>query len=354
MRFAFFGSSLVSAYWNGACTYYRGLLRCLHERGHEIDFYEPIAYERQQHRDIEDPEYARVTIYPAESEQQVLEAVAAARGRAPDVVVKCSGVGVFDELLEQALLDCGAPVTIYWDVDAPATLARMEADPGDALRARIADFDLVLTYGGGEPVVRRYGALGARDCIPVPNALDPTTHHPVRPRAALRTDLCFLGNRLPDREARVEDFFFGAAAAAPERSFLLGGSGWEDRVRACGAVRYLGHVSTRDHNALNCSALSVLNVSRESMAANGFSPATRVFEAAGAGACLITDEWEGIDAVLEPGREVLVARDGAHVADLLAGLDRERARAIGAAARTRVLAEHTYADRAAQVEAILT
>ena len=354
MRFAFFGSSLVSAYWNGACTYYRGLLRCLHERGHEIDFYEPIAYGRQEHRDIDDPEYARVTIYPADSEEQVLDAVETARRRRPDVVVKCSGVGVFDELLEQALLDLGAPVTIHLDVDAPATLARMEADPDDPLRARIADFDLVLTYGGGEPVVRRYRALGARDCIPVPNALDPTTHHPVKPRPELRSDLAFLGNRLPDREARVENFFFGAAAVAPQRAYLLGGSGWEDRVqRTAGGVRYLGHVSTRDHNALNCSALTVLNISRESMASNGFSPATRVFEAAGAGACLITDEWEGIDEVLEPGREVLVACDGAHVAELLEGLDRERAAAIGAAARTRVLAKHTYAHRAAQVEEIL-
>jgi spore maturation protein CgeB len=355
MRFAFFGSSLVSAYWNGACTYYRGLLRCLHERGHEIDFHEPIAYGRQEHRDIDDPDYARVTIYPADTEEQVLAAVERARERAPDVVVKCSGVGVFDELLEQALLDLGAPVTIHWDVDAPATLARMEADVDDPLRARIANFDLVLTYGGGEPVVRRYRALGARDCIPVPNALDPTTHHPVPPCAQLRSDLAFLGNRLPDREARVDEFFFGAAAAAPDRAFLLGGSGWEDRVQCvAGGVRYLGHVSTRDHNALNCSALSVLNISRESMATNGFSPATRVFEAAGAGACLITDEWEGLDEVLEPGREVLVACDGAHVAELLEGLDAERARAIGAAARARVLATHTYAERAAQVEGILT
>ncbi|HEV2784937.1 MAG TPA: glycosyltransferase [Solirubrobacteraceae bacterium] len=354
MRFAFFGSSLVSAYWNGACTYYRGLLRCLHERGHEIDFYEPVAYGRQEHRDIADPGYARVVIYPAQDEEQVRQAVAAARRSAPDVVVKCSGVGVFDELLEDALLSIGAPVTIYWDVDAPATLARMEADPRDALRERIADFALVLTYGGGEPVVRRYRALGARDCIPVPNALDPTTHHPVAPRAELRADLSFLGNRLPDREARVEDYFFGAVAVAPQRSFLLGGNGWEDRVqRENGNLRYLGHVSPRDHNALNCSALSVLNVSRESMASNGFSPATRVFEAAGAGACLITDEWEGIDEVLEPDREVLVARDGAHVAELLDGLSEERARAIGAAARERVLAQHTYMQRAAQVEAIL-
>ncbi|MCA1689784.1 MAG: glycosyltransferase [Actinobacteria bacterium] len=351
MRFAFFGSSLVSSYWNGACTYYRGLIRGLHARGHEIVFYEPIAYRRQEHRDIGDPDYARVVIYPAETEAEVLGVVDRARGA--DVVVKCSGVGVHDHLLEAAVLDLGAPVTIFWDVDAPATLGRMEADPEDPLRARIADFDLVLTYGGGDPVVSRYAALGARDCIPVYNALDPTTHFPVRPRAEWRADLAFLGNRLPDREARVEEFFFGAAAAAAGRVFLLGGAGWEDRVREASSVRYVGHVSPADHNALNSSALAVLNVSRESMAANGFSPATRVFEAAGAGACLITDAWEGIEGFLEPGSEVLVAAGGAEVAGHVAALDPRRARRIGAAARARVLGGHTYDLRAEQVEAIL-
>jgi spore maturation protein CgeB len=353
MRFAFFGSSLVSSYWNGACTYYRGLVRCLHARGHEVSFYEPIAYDRQRHRDIDDPPYARVVIYEAQTEQQVLRTVESARGQA-DVAVKCSGVGVHDELLEAAVLELGAPVTIFWDVDAPATLARMEADPDDSLRARICDYDFVLTYGGGEPVVRRYRALGARECVPIYNALDPTTHHPAPPREELRADLSFLGNRLPDREARVEDFFFGALTAAPRRRFLLGGNGWEDRAPAHANLRYLGHVSPRDHNALNCSALSVLNVSRDSMAANGFSPATRVFEAAGAGACLITDSWEGIDEFLEPETEVLVACDGTQVAALLDGLDPARARRIGEAARARVLDRHTYADRAAQVEALLT
>jgi len=351
MRFAFFGSSLVSSYWNGACTYYRGLLRCLYARGHELTFYEPIAYERQQHRDIEDPAYARVVVYPADTEAQVLRALESARGTA-DIVVKCSGVGVHDELLEAGVLDLNAPVSIFWDVDAPATLARMEADPADPLREHVASYDLVLTYGGGQPVVRRYRALGARDCVPVYNALDPTTHHPVAPRKDLGADLAFLGNRLPDREARVEEFFFRAVGLLPERRFLLGGSGWEDRVREPN-LRYLGHVTTREHNALNCSPLSVLNVSRESMAANGFSPPTRIFEAAGASACVITDAWEGVETFLTPGEEVLVAHDGAEVAEVLEQLDAPRARRIGAAARARILEAHTYAHRAAQVEAIL-
>src|SRR5581483_5181738 len=254
--------------------------------------------------------------------------------------------------LEQAVAEAAHARTIYWDVDAPATLDRIARDPADRFRALVPRYDLILTYGGGEPVVRGYLALGARACVPIYNALDPATHYPAAPSPRFACDLVFLGNRLPDREARAGEFFFRPAAERPARAFLLGGSGWGDRALPSN-VRALGHVSTREHNALNSSALAVLNVSRDSMARYGFSPATRVFEAAGAGACVITDAWDGVAQFLEPGREVLVARDGGEVAALLDGLTLERARAIGRAALARVLAEHTYAHRAAELEALL-
>jgi len=352
MRIAFFGSSLVSAYWNGACTYYRGIVRALDARGHRVTFYEPAAFERQAHRDIDDPGWAEVIVYEPSDERAVREVVAGAA--AADVVVKASGVGVFDTVLEEAVAELEGPeARIFWDVDAPATLAAMEGDPENPLRELIPSYEMVFTYGGGRPVIDRYLALGARSCTPIYNALDPQTHHPEPPRPELACDLAFLGNRLPDREARVEEFFFGAVEGLPRRSFLLGGNGWDDRVGSLGNVRYLGHVPPGDHNALNRSALAVLNVSRESMASNGWSPATRVFEVAGAGACLITDEWQGLEDFLAPEEEVLVAGDGAEVAELLAGLDPDRAGAIGEAARERVLAEHTYDRRAEQVEATL-
>src|SRR5689334_22818038 len=122
---AFFASSLVSAYWNGAATYYRGIVRALHERGHRVRFYEPDAYGRQQHRDIADPEWAEVVVYPGEGDHHALAMVEDARGA--DLVVKASGVGVFDALLEQAVLELQSPTTrvAFWDVDAPATLDRM-------------------------------------------------------------------------------------------------------------------------------------------------------------------------------------------------------------------------------------
>ena len=351
MRFAIFGSSLVSAYWNGACTYYRGIVRALHARGHQVTFFEPDAYDRQAHRDIADPEWATVVVYPALDEASVREVVARAAGF--DVVAKTSGVGVYDELLEAAVLELpGVGARIFWDVDAPATLGRMERDSGDWLRSLLGGYDLVLTYGGGEPVIERYTALGARACIPVYNALDPDTHHPAPARADLAADLTLLANRLPDREARVQEFFFDAVARSPDRRFLLGGNGWADRGGP-GNLRLLGHVAPGEHNAVNCSALAVLNVTREDMVTNGWSPATRVLEAAGAGACVISDTWLGMDEFLEPGREVLLAASGAEVASLLADLEPGDARALGEAARQRMLGEHTYAHRASQIEEIL-
>jgi spore maturation protein CgeB len=351
-RIAFFGSSLVSAYWNGAATYYRGLVRALHERGYDVTFYEPDAYERQAHRDIPDPDWARVVVYSAHGEEGVARALDEARGA--DIIVKASGVGVFDELLEAAVLACKAPhaLAIFWDVDAPATLDRFERDPSDSLRALIPRYDMVLTYGGGDPVVDAYSSAGARLCVPIYNALDASTHYPVAAEPRFDADLGFLGNRLPDRERRVEEFFLAAATALPAHRFLLGGNGWHDKAVPAN-VNYVGHVYTRDHNAFNCSTRAVLNISRESMARYGFSPATRVFEAAGAGACLITDAWTGIELFLEPGREVLVAAGGEEVAAHMAALDPARAREIGTAARRRVLAEHTYAQRVLQFESLI-
>ena len=352
MKIAFFGSSLVSSYWNGAATYYRGLLKALSALGHDITFYEPDAFERQQHRDMADPDWARVIVYPATSDgwQRALERAT----READVLVKASGIGIFDAELATAVPDARAPATtaIYWDVDAPATLDGIAADPDHHLRRAIPRYHLVLTYGGGDPVVRAYHKVGARHCEPVYNALDPDTHHAVPVRDDFACDLSFLGNRLPDREARVEEFFLKPAARLPERNFLLGGAGWNDKPMPPN-VRVLGHVGTGDHNAFFCSALATLNVNRESMARFGFSPPTRIFEAAGAGACLISDAWAGIEAFLEPGREILIASNGEGVAACLDRVTPQIASEIGTAARKRILGAHTYAHRARQVAEIL-
>jgi spore maturation protein CgeB len=350
-RIAFYGSSLVSSYWNGAATYYRGLLRNLAGLGYDITFYEPDAYERQKHRDMDAPGWATSVIY--QTTDNAMRAVIAEAARA-DVVVKASGVGIFDDELLEGVMKAARrdALRIFWDVDAPATLADIRASTMHPLRKALPRLDAVLTYGGGPPVVDAYTALGARRCIPVYNGLDPTTHYTVPFEAPFAGDLGFLGNRLPDREQRVEEFFLKPAAMLPRRRFTIGGSGWAGKAMPRN-VRKLGHVYTHQHNAFNSSNRAVLNIARDSMAAVGFSPATRVFEAAGAGACLITDQWEGIELFLTPGEEILVARDGQDVAEQLAALTPEKARAIGLSAQARVLDHHSYASRAIEVDSIL-
>jgi len=350
MNLYVFGSSLTSCYWNGAATYYRGIYKNLHRLGHQITFAEPDIYNRQQNRDCAAIGYANVRVYetPRDLKTVLSEACNA------DLVVKHSGVGADDEWLESEILNCGSARTrtAFWDVDAPATLARVEENPEDPFRGLIPHYDFVFTYGGGDPVIQHYLRLGARNCTPIYNALDPDTHHPVPSDPGLQCDLVFVGNRLPDREARVEQFFFRAAELAPEFQFVLGGEGWGSK-RLPKNVRYIGHVGTASHNVINCSARMLLNINRESMAKVGFSPPTRVFEAAGAGACLITDSWLGVEQFFEPDREILVASSAQEVVRHLRQTSFEQAQLIGSAMRARALNDHTYQMRALQVDQTL-
>ena len=350
MKIFVFGSSLTSSYWNGAATYYRGIYKNLAELGFQITFAEPDAYGRQQHRDDEDFSYAEVIVYESPRDIPFL----IKRASDADLVIKHSGVGVDDALLEEAVLGCKSENTqvAFWDVDAPATLASVESNVFHPFRSLIPEYDYIFTYGGGPPVIEHYERLGARVCHPIYNAVEPKTHHPVKADREKKCDLVFVGNRLPDREKRVEDFFLAAAEQAPEFQFALGGEGWGGK-KLPSNVRWFGHVGTNDHNVVNCSARMVLNLNRDSMANVGFSPPTRVFEAAGAAACLITDYWQGIDTFFEPGCEILVARNAGEIVDLLRTVDAKLAREMGEAMRKRALLEHTYALRALQVREIL-
>jgi spore maturation protein CgeB len=310
MRIFVFGSSITSSYWNGAATYYRGIYKQLRALGHRITFAEPDAYSRLQNRDAGDFSYVETVVYKEAEEIPALLKQAAEC----DLVVKHSGVGVFDELLEEKVLECRSANTrvAFWDVDAPATLSRVETNPADAFRALIPEYDFIFTYGGGVPVVDHYQRLGAANCHPI----------------------------------------FRAAELAPDLRFALGGEGWGGK-RLPPNVRWIGHVGTGDHNRVNCSARMVLNINRDSMAGVGYSPPTRVFEAAGSGACLITDRWTGIEQFFTPEKEILVAGSAEEIISCLRTTSAARAKEIGQNMRARALRDHTYALRAKEVGAVL-
>jgi len=263
-------------------------------------------------------------------------------------------VGAEDERLEKEVLNCQSRKTkvAFWDVDAPATLARTEGDAADPFRKLIPHYYAIFTYGGGPHVISHYRQLGARLCMPIYNALDPETHYPVIAEPELVCDLAFVGHRLPVREARVEEFFLNAAASAPDLSFVLGGEGWGDKKLPAN-VRWIGHVASDRHNVVNCSARMVLNINRDSMAKVGFSPPTRVFEAAGAGACVITDAWEGIEQFFTPDSEILCAASGEEVITQLRRFNEVQSIKIGSAMLLRAMHQHTYELRAREVDAAL-
>jgi spore maturation protein CgeB len=346
MKMFVFGSSIVSSYWNGAATYYRGLYKHLAKLGHEITFAAPDAYGRQEHRDAEDVSYVQSLVYrPGADVDAMLQRAAIA-----DVVIKHSGLGADDELLEQRVLECSShSIVCFWDVDAPATIARMQNNPDDPMRSAVSRYDAILTYGGGPGIRDVYIELGARAYYSIYNGLDADTHHPVPAEPELKCDVAFIGNRLPDREQRVENLFLKAAELAPDKVFLLGGEGWGDKPMPEN-VRWIGHVPTHRHNAVNCSAGMVMNINRSSMAAYGYAPPTRVFEVAGAGACMMCDEWPGIGDFFEPGKEILVIDSAKEVVAALALHDGSSRRQIGLAFHARALRDHAYAQRAKDAE----
>lgn len=350
MTIAFFGSGILSAYRNGTATYCRGVIKALYEKGYRTVFYEPDLPDRRGYEDINEPEWVQVKTYdPTFSAAHLMLDEASTA----DIIIKASGVGVLDAWLEAEILTLKREnnLLVFWDMEAPLTLKKLEENPVDPFRLLIPRYDLVLVNGGGKPVIRSYNRLGAKACYVINNAADLAVHYPVPAQVKYQADMIFLGNRLPDREARVWDFFFAPATRLPHKKFLLGGSGWET-IHLPPNVGNLGHVFTADHNVLNASAQTVLHISRHSMAAVGYSPSPRLFEAAAAGACIITDYWDGINEFFEPDREILVAKNGKEVEVLLEQIDEKRRIAIGEAALNRVHTSHTYNLRARQLDEI--
>ena len=344
-----FGSSLVSSHRNEDAGYWRGLLRALHSSGHRISFYEPDAFGRQQHRDLAgDPDYARVVVYAAgvSGLSRALHDASHA-----DVVIKTSGVGVFDRELEESVLalrEHGRAV-VYWDLDAIATLRRLHLDAEDYFRPLVSEYDLVLARGAGESVARAYELAGARRCISTDPGVDPDEHRPAPIDPRFEGALGYLGPRLAERDGGVSAFFFGAARSLPGERFLLGGDGWRGIPDAPANVLVVGHVHSADRDAFCGTPRGLLCFGAEDVPRLGPASMQQLLEAASAGACLFTDRWQRLERMFEPDRECVVVRDGAELAARLRELTPEAAALTGARARRRVLEQHTYERRGQEV-----
>jgi spore maturation protein CgeB len=351
MDIAFFGATLVSAYANGAATYFRGLLRALDQLGHRVVYFEPADMARLSHRDIVDPDWVRIVRFDLDGagvEAAIDEAAQA------DVVVKSSSIGYYDELLNIAVPHAirGSGLSVYWELNPAITLESLRKADDHPLREVLPWYDVVITRYGGASVLDEFQESGARVCFPIYNAVDPQVHYPVPVDLACRAALLFLGHQKQTRDGRLFEYFVEAARSLPNHRFILGGGGWEGTLFPPN-IDYPGYVYTNEHKLYYSAATAALNVTDETRLGIGYAPSARMFEAIGCGACVITDDWDGLSYFFDPGQDVLVADSGAEVVERLLTLSNERAALLGTRARDRALTDHTYLQRATELEALL-
>ena len=343
MKIVVLGLSLSSAWGNGHAVTYRALLRAMADRGHDILFLERDVPWYATHRDLPSPPYCRLELYASLDD---LERWRSEIAGADAVIVGSyvpEGVAVGRWVKAAA-----RGVTAFYDIDTPVTLARL-GDPDAYVTAeQIGQYDLYLSFTGGptlKRLERRYHSPSARALY---CSADPGLYRPLlSPR---RWDLSYLGTYSPDRQPMLEHLLLEPARRAPQLKFAVAGSSYPADIRWPANVERIEHLPPAEHPAFYAASRFTLNVTRADMAAAGYSPSVRLFEAAACSAPVISDIWPGIETVFEPGEEILLAKD---VDDVLAALADADGAAIGAAARRRFFAEHTPAHRAKTLEAAI-
>jgi spore maturation protein CgeB len=339
------GLSLSSSWGNGHATTYRALLRAFAERGHEVLFLERDVPWYAAHRDFSSGGGVRLELYGSleELRRRWRREVAAA-----DAVIVGSYVPEGVEVGRWAQATARG-VTAFYDIDTPVTLAKLAAGDEEYLSPRlIPGYDLYLSFTGGPTlrrIERRYGAPAARALY---CSVDAEAYRPLA--GPLRWDLSYLGTYSADRQPTLERLLLEPARRAPHLKFCVAGPQYPDDIAWPANVERIDHVAPADHPAFYAASRYTLNVTRADMIAAGYSPSVRLFEAAACATPIISDTWEGLSTLLEPGREILLAATGNEVLEALGSTDEPARRAVAAAARRRILAEHTAVHRAAELE----
>lgn len=351
MKLVIFGLTLSSSWGNGHATLWRGLIRALTRRNHDVVFFERDVPYYAEHRDLPAMAGADLLLYP---QWRRIETRARTEARQADVAIVTSYCP--DAKSAAALIREEAPqaLSVFYDLDTPVTLARLEAGetvayvPDEGLR----DFDLVLSYTGGAALEALRNRLGARRVAALYGHVDPQAHRPAPREERFSADLSYLGTYAPDRQPALEALFVEPARRRPAHRFVLGGSGYPPDFPWAGNIWFVRHVAPPEHPPFYSSSRLTLNVTRRDMAAMGYCPSGRLFEAAACATPVLSDGWEGIERFFTPGEEILLAgsADEATAALDLPAADLAR---IGRAARERALDEHTSDRRAAQMLSLL-
>jgi spore maturation protein CgeB len=349
MKIVIFGLSITSSWGNGHATLWRALWRAMVNRGHRLVFFEKDVPYYAAHRDLFSLTGGEIVLYPqwdavtTRAEREVNDA---------DVVIVTSycpdGVAASNIALESA-----ATVKSFYDLDTPVTLDALRSGqnvfylPNNGLR----DFDVVLSYTGGEAVEALKTELGARRAVPLYGSVDPDVHHPVPPIEGYRSDFSYLGTYSDDRQETLERLFIEPARQLPSKRFLIGGAQYPESFPWSPNIFFVQHLPPSEHPAFFCSSRATLNVTRRAMAKMGYCPSGRLFEAAACGVPLISDSWEGLSEFFEPDAEIVTVETTEQT--LVALEQGEDLKLMGQRARQRTLDQHTASRRVMEFEEII-
>ena len=350
MKIVIFGLSVSSAWGNGHATLLRGLFRALNNDGHQIHFFERDTPYYAAHRDAKSLPFADLHFYSdwdenlSRAKQELSTAdVGIVTSYCPDGVVACDLV-----------LSSNVPRTVFYDMDTPVTLGRLErGEPVDYIPPQgLAGFDLVLSYTGGQALDRLRDQLGARCASTLYGWVDPQLHYRVEASSRFEADLSYLGTYSADRQAALEELLIEPARQLSNRQFLIAGAMYPSPEAWPRNIRHFGHVSPPEHSSFYSSSPLTLNVTRASMAAMGYCPSGRLFEAAACGTAVLSDWWAGLDLFFQPGEEILISTS---TGDAVSAISKDPAllRRIGSRARERALDCHTAEIRARRLISLL-
>jgi spore maturation protein CgeB len=350
MKIVIFGLSVSSSWGNGHATLWRGLCRALHERAHHVVFFERDLPFYAPHRDFVAQPGLDLVLYQAWDDVRSRAREELRDADAAIVTSFCPDGAQASDLV----LDTPLSARCFYDLDTPVTLDALERrERVDYLPEQgLGDFDLVLSYTGGRALERLRLDLGARRALPLYGCVDPALHRPMPQRSEFQADLSYLGTYSDDRQAALEELLLKPADALRAAWFIIAGAQYPQHFPWRANLRFVRHLPPADHAAFFASARATLNVTRAPMAALGYCPSPRFFEAAACGTPVISDAWEGLEQFFTPGSELIVVRDSKDVIEALSRSKAELA-AIGARARERVLDEHTAKHRAIELEALL-
>jgi len=352
MKLVVFGLSISSSWGNGHATTYRALLRAFAARGHEVVFYEWDAPWYAESRDHPRPSYVTLKLW---SDWADVRAEAAAEAREADATMVGSYVSGGPRVIDD-LAAAGVDPLFFYDIDTPVTVAALRTGGAEYLRTdQVPLFTRYLSFTGG-PFLRDVveGELGAREAVPLYCSVDGDRYRPTEPDPALACELAYMGTYAADRQPVVEKFLLDVADRLLHRRFVVAGPQYPPELLWPGNVRHLNHLPPERHPAFYSSAAWQLNATRADMVAAGWSPSVRLFEAAACGAAMLSDRWDGLDHFFTPGAEILLPQSTEEVVDILRATHPDDRRAIGRAARERILAAHTAEHRAEELEAYVT